>query len=200
MNESEKRAMGVFRKHGGMLRTKDALAAGIHPRTLYALRDEGSIEMLSRGIYRLASAVPFSHPDLVAVGLRAPKGVICLISALAFHELTTEIPHEVYLAVARGTEPPRIDFPPVRAFWFGGPAFSEGIETHRFGGVPVRIYCREKTVADCFYYRNKIGLDVFLECLRTYKLQPKRDVDALLRFAAIRRVTGTIRPYLEAIL
>ncbi len=182
------------------MRTKDALREGIHPRTLYALRDDGSIESLSRGLYRLTSAVPLGNPDLVAVGLRAPEGVICLISALAFHELTTQIPHEVYLAINRGAEPPRIDYPPVRTFWFSGASFSEGIETHRLDDVPVRIYSREKTIADCFRYRNKIGLDTCLESLRFYKQQRRIDIDALLRYARVRRVARVLTPYLEAIL
>lgn len=199
-NDAANRALAVFRKRGGILRTKDALREGIHPRTLYALRDDGTIERLSRGLYRLASAVPLGNPDLVAVALRAPEGVICLISALAFHELTTQIPHEVYLAVARGAAPPRIDYPPVRTFWFSGPSFSEGIHTHRLDGVPVRIYTREKTIADCFRYRNKIGLDTCLEALRLYKQQRRTDTDALLRYARVRGVTRVLTPYLEAIL
>jgi predicted transcriptional regulator of viral defense system len=199
-DDSLRRALAVFRKHGGILRTKDALREGIHPRTLYSLRDDGSIERLSRGLYRLTSAVPLGNPDLVAVALRAPDGVICLISALAFHELTTQIPHEVYLAIARGAEPPRIDYPPVRTFWFSGESFSEGIEAHRLDGVPVRIYSREKTIADCFRYRNKIGLDTCLESLRLYKQQRRINSDALLRYARVRGVTRVLTPYLEAIL
>jgi predicted transcriptional regulator of viral defense system len=183
-----------------MLRTKDALREGIHPRTLYTLRNDGSLERLSRGLYRLSNAVPLGNPDLVSVALRVPEGVICLISALAFHELTTQIPHEVYLAIARGAEPPRIDYPPVRTFWFSGASFSEGIETHRLDSVRVRIYCREKTIADCFRYRNKIGLDTCLEALRFYKQQRRTDVDALLRYARLRGVTRVLTPYLEAIL
>jgi predicted transcriptional regulator of viral defense system len=199
-DDAMKRALVVFRKHGGILRTKDALHEGIHPRTLYALRDDGHIERLSRGLYRLSNAVPLGNPDLVSVALRAPEAVICLISALAFHELTTQIPHEVYLAIARGAEPPRIDYPPVRTFWFSGESFSEGIETHRLDGVPVRIYSREKTIADCFRYRNKIGLDTCLESLRFYRQQRRIDTEALLRNARIRGVTRVLTPYLEAIL
>ena len=199
-DDSTKRALDTFRAQGGILRTRDAIRAGIHPRTLYALRDAGDIERLSRGLYRLASAAPLGNPDLVAVALRAPEGVICLISALAFHELTTQIPHEVYLAIARGSEPPRIDYPPVRTHWFSGESFSEGIESHRLDDVRVRIYSREKTIADCFRYRNKIGLDTCLESLRFYKQQRRIDVDSLLRYARIRRVTRVITPYLEAIL
>jgi predicted transcriptional regulator of viral defense system len=183
-----------------MLQTKDAITAGIHPRTLYALRDEGIIECLSRGLYRLADAPALANPDLVAVAKRVPSGVICLLSALSFHEITTQIPHEIYVAVSRNAEAPRIDHPPVRTFWFAGRAFTEGIEVHRLDGVPVRIYNRAKTLADCFKYRNKIGMDTVLEALRLCRDQRRLDVDALMRYAEIRRVKGVVRPYLEAIL
>lgn len=194
------RAEDLFRQRGGILRTRDALRAGVHPRTLYALRDTGVIERLSRGVYRLADAAPLGNPDLVTVALRAPESVICLISALAFHELTTQIPHEVYLAIPRGAEPPRVDYPPVRTFWFTGKAFTAGIERHWLDGVSVRVYNREKTLADCFKYRHKIGQDTVLEALRLYGQQKHTRVDTLLQYAQICRVAKTIRPYLEALL
>ena len=182
------------------MRTQEALRAGIHPRTLYALRDAGILERLSRGVYRLAAATPLGNPDLVTVALRAPDSVVCLISALAFHELTTQIPHEVYVAVARGAEPPHMDHPPLRTFWFTGRTFTEGVETHRLDGVSVRIYCREKTLADCFKYRNKIGLDTVLEAIRLYKQSRRTNIDLLMRYADICRVAKVMRPYLEAVL
>jgi predicted transcriptional regulator of viral defense system len=182
-----------------MLRMAQALRAGIHRRTLYALRDAGVIEQISRGLYRLAGT-PLANPDLVTAALRVPRGVICLLSALSFYELTMQIPHEVYVAIARGAEPPRLTYPPVRSFRFSGKAFSEGIETHELDGVPVRIYSREKTLADCFKYRNKLGLDTVLEALKTYKDHFPTNVNALMHFAAVCRVSHVMRPYLEAIL
>jgi len=199
-SNTQQKAVAIFRECGGMLRTQEAIEKGIHPRTLYALRDEGEIETMSRGLFRLASAEPLGHPDLVTVAMRVPKGVICLISALAHHELTTQIPHEIYLAIERGAEPPRIDYPPIRLFWFSGNAYSEGIETQTLDDTPVKIYSREKTIADCFRYRNKIGLDTCIEALRFYKQQKDRNVDELLRYARVRRVTQVMTPYLEAIL
>lgn len=193
-------AKQIFRRHGGVLRTSEAIRLGIHPRTLYAMRDEGILECLSRGLYRLADLPPLGNPDLVAVALKVPNGVICLISALAYHELTTQIPHEVYLALPRGTEPPRLEHPPVRLFWFTGEAFTAGIDTHQLDGVPVRIYSAEKTLADCFKYRNKIGLDTAVEALRLYRSRRRIDVDELMRFARICRVEKVMRPYLEALL
>jgi predicted transcriptional regulator of viral defense system len=197
---SIRRATAVFRKHGGMMRMAEAIRAGVHRRTLYALRDAGILEQLSRGLYRLADAPPLGNPDLVTVARRVPKGVICLVSALAFHDLTTQIPHEVYLAVPRDSEPPRLDYPPTRLFRFGGRGYAAGIETHEIDGTPVRIYSREKTLADCFKYRNKIGLDTAVEALKRYRAQGCVDAEALLRHAQTCRVANVMRPYLEAIL
>jgi predicted transcriptional regulator of viral defense system len=163
-------------------------------------RDAGIIEPLSRGLYRLADSPPLANPDLVTVALRTPEGVVCLISALAFHQLTTQIPHEVHLALRRGSEPPRIDHPPVRTYWFAKAAFEAGIETHRLDSIPVRIYSPEKTLADCFKYRNKIGLDTAVEAVRLYRERRRPSVDALMKYAQVCRVAKVMRPYLEAIL
>jgi predicted transcriptional regulator of viral defense system len=193
-------ATKLFRKHGGFLRMADALRGGIHRRTLYELRDAGVIEQLSRGLYRLVSARPPGNPDLVTVALRIPKGVVCLISALAFHEMTTQIPHEVSIAVPRDSEPPRIDYPPVRVFRFSPGPFAAGVETRKVDGIPVRIYSREKTLADCFKYRNTIGMDTTLEAVRLYRQQKQLNVTAIMEFAKVCRVSNVMRPYLEALL
>ena len=121
------RAASIFRENGGILRTAHAIRAGIHPGTLYAMRDAGTLEVVSRGVYRIAAEPPLGDPDLVVVAARIPRGVICLISALAFHELTTQIPHEVHVALPRGAEEPRLDYPPINTYRFGGEAFTEGI-------------------------------------------------------------------------
>jgi predicted transcriptional regulator of viral defense system len=183
-----------------MMRTKQALALGIHPRTLYALRDSGLIVAVARGCHRLADLPPLGDPDLVAVASAVPKGVICLISALAFHEITTQVPHQVDLAVERNTSRPRVSYPPIRVFWFSGRSFREGVEAHVLDGVPVRIYCPAKTVADCFKSRGRIGLDVAIEALRLCRQQKRVSVDDLMKYAGICRVRNVIRPYLEAIL
>jgi predicted transcriptional regulator of viral defense system len=149
--------------------------------------------------YRLAELPPLGDPDLVAVALKVPGAVICLVSALAYHELTTQVPHEVHIALPRGTEPPRLKQPPVRIFWFAGPAFAQGIETHKVDNISVRIYSPEKTLADCFKYRNKIGLDVAVEALRLYRSKRRPRVGELMHYARICRVEKIIRPYLEAL-
>jgi predicted transcriptional regulator of viral defense system len=176
------------------------LDAGVHPRTLYALRDAGTVESLSRGLYRLADTRPLKHPDLVTVALRVPDAVICLISALAYHELTTQIPHAVSIAIPKGKEPPRLDYPPIDIVHMSQASFEAGIEVHRLDGVDVRIYSAEKTLADCFKFRNRIGLDTALEALKTYRQRRRRKIDELLHFAEVCRVAKVMRPYLEAIL
>jgi len=190
----------IFLESGGLLRTKEAIRSGIHPRRLYEMRDAGLLERLSRGLYRLADLPPLGDPDLVSVAIKVPTGVLCLISALAFHELTIEVPHQIYLALPRGTEPPRLKHPPVRLFWFTGKAFTEGIEVHEVDGVKVRIYCAEKTVADCFKYRNKLGLTTAIEALKLYRERRGLRLDELMKFAAVCRVERVMRPYLEALL
>ncbi|MBC8432992.1 MAG: type IV toxin-antitoxin system AbiEi family antitoxin domain-containing protein [Desulfobacterales bacterium] len=194
------RAVGIFKKHGGILRTAQALRAGIHPGTLYAMRDSGALDAVSRGVYRLANSLPLSNPDLVTVGTRVPGGVICLISALAFYELTTQIPHEVHVALPRGAEEPRLDYPPIKTYRFTGEAFTEGVEAHKLDGVSVRIYNPEKTLADCFKFRNQVGLDTVMEAVRFYRERRSIKVDDLMHYAGICRVKKIIRPYLEAIL
>ena len=199
-NSRFERAVTIFKKHGGILRTAQALRAGIHPSTLYTMRDVGTLEVVSRGVFRLSGSEQIGNPDLVTVATRVPKGVICLISALAYHELTTHIPHEIHLALQRGAEPPRLKYPPIKIYWFKGPAFTEGVETHRLDGVDIRIYSREKTLADCFKFRNRIGLDTAVEAVRFYRERRSVNVDALMRYASICRVEKVMRPYLKAIL
>jgi predicted transcriptional regulator of viral defense system len=183
-----------------MLRTSQALRAGIHPATLYAMRDSGVLEVVSRGVYRLADSPPLGSPDLVTVATRVPAGVICLISALAFHEITTQIPHEVHVALARGAEQPRLRFPPIRTYRFSESAFTQGVEIHQLDEVDVRIYCPEKTLADCFKFRTRVGLDTALEALRLYRERSSVRVDDLIHYGRICRVEKIMRPYLEALL
>ncbi len=193
-------ALVVFKEHGGMLRTSEAIYSGIHPDTLYTMRDAGILEKVSRGVYRLADGLPLSNPDLVTVAKRVTNGVICLISALAFHDITTQIPHEVHVALPRGAEEPRLDHPPIHTYRFTGKSFTDGVMIHELDSVPVRIYGPEKTLADCFKFRNKIGLDTAVEALRLYRERQSVRVDEIMHFASICRVTKIMRPYLEAIL
>ncbi|MFH1115480.1 MAG: type IV toxin-antitoxin system AbiEi family antitoxin domain-containing protein [Pseudomonadota bacterium] len=194
------KARRVFQQNGGTMRTAEAIRRGVHPRTLYEMRDAGVLDRLGRGVYRLAELPVLGDPDLARAALRIPRGVICLISALAFHEITTQVPHEIYVAVNRGTTRPRPDYPPFRIFWFSDRAFSEGIETHTRDGVQVRVYTPEKTLADCFKYRNKVGMDTVIEALKLYGQKKPIRVDDLLRFACVCRVHKVMKPYLESLL
>jgi len=194
------KAKKLFRDRGGMLKTGEALSAGIHPRTLYEMERARILEKLDRGLYRLTDLPPLGNPDLVTVAMKVPSGIICLISALAYHEITTQIPHEVYIALERGAEPPRLGHPPIRIFWFSGQAFTAGMETRMIESAQVRIYSPEKTIADCFKYRNKIGLDTAIEALKLYREKKRFKADDFMQFARVCRVEKVMRPYLEALL
>ena len=180
----------------------------MHQDLFQAANDWFFMAALDNILHRLPLNQAFSSSSKVqslrrldnAVALKAPGGVVCLISAPAFHEITTQIPHVVHLAMQRGAEPPRLTHPPIRIYWFKGKAFSEGIEIHKVDGFQVRIYNAEKSVADYFKYRNKIGLDVAIEALRLCWQRKRTTVDKLMHFARICRVEKVMRPYLEAIL
>ncbi len=193
------KAIRVFRDRGGLLSSTEALREGIHPRDLYAMRDGKLLNQLSRGLYRLSDMPSLENPDIVTVARRVPEGVLCLISALAIHELTTQIPHEIYVALEMGARIPRLENPPIRVFHFSGKAFTEGIEQRKVDGITYRVYSREKTLADCFKYRNVVGMDTALEALRNYWRSKWKKTDELTKFSKICRVERVMAPYLEAI-
>ena len=185
-----------------MLKTGQAVQHGISTYMLQVMVERGVVDRIGRGLYRLTDMPPLSEPDFIAVTAKMPGGVICLISALSFHGLTTQIPHQVMVALPRrlrGVQP-KTPYPPIRVFWFGERAFEAGVETHEIDRHSVRIYSREKTIADCFKYRNKIGFDVALEALRMYTAGRSTKVDALVEFARVCRVENVMRPYLESLL
>lgn len=193
-------ALRVFRRHGGSLRTKDALALGIHPATLYSLRDSGQITELARGLYRLADAKEFENPDLAVVAVRAPDAAVCLVSALAFHGITTQIPAVMHLAVPRGNYHRMKLHPlPVQVYRYDANTFNAGLETHDVGGAKVKIYNVARSVADVFKFRNKLGLDVAVEALRLARQRKKLQNKELLHFARLLRVETPMRPYVQAI-
>lgn len=188
----------IFRSCGGWLRMSEATRRGITRYMLYTLRDRGVIEQISRGVYRLVELPPIGNPDLVTVGLRFPNAVICLVSALAFHEISTQIPHSVSVAVSRESRMPSLEYPPLIVRRFSDQAYRAGFDEHQIDGISVKIYSPEKTLADCFKFRNKIGMDVVLEALKLYKVRKKFNHERLLIFARIFRVEKVMRPYLEA--
>ena len=185
---------------GITFRTNEALRQGVHPRTLYALRDNGELEMLSRGVYRLKEHGPLSNPDLVPVAARVPHAVICLVSALSFHNLTTQIPHRISIALSRTMRNPSIEYPPLTVYHYEEQCYRSGIEEHLVDGTVVKVYSLEKTLADCFKFRHKIGMDIVLEALKRYREQENLKIKELLQYTALCRVERVAKPYLEALL
>jgi predicted transcriptional regulator of viral defense system len=194
------RAMETFEENGGILSTGKAIKLGIHPRTLYALRDNAKLERMERGLYRLADAKPLGNPDLVTVALKVPRGIVCLISALAFHRMTTQVPHAVYLAIPANDQAPVLRYPPLQLFWYSKAVYEDGIIETKLDGTQIRVYSAEKTLADCFKYRNKLGIDVCVEALNLYRRRGRMKMEQLERYARICRVERVMRPYLEAVL
>ena len=182
-----------------IIRPRDLDRRGIPRMVLKRLVDRGDIVRRGRGIYARADLEPSTHANLADVAKRLPKAVICLLSALRFHELTTQNPFEIWVMIDRTSRTPVIDYPPIRLVRASGQAIRAGIEHHTIHGVEVRVTNPAKTVADCFRYRNKIGIDVAVEALRDCKRLRKATIDELQHFATIDRVANVMRPYLESI-
>lgn len=194
---STQKVLALARKLG-VLRPRDLRAAGLRREYVQRLLARGQIERIGRGLYAVPAAKASAHRSLAEVSKAAPQGVVCLLSALRFHGLTTQHPSEVWLALpSKAWRPRRTPFP-VRAMYFSAAAHRAGIETQMIDGVAVRIYSPAKTVADCFKFRNKIGIDVAVEALRDYLKKHRGGVDALWRYAKICRVQRVMQPYLEA--
>jgi len=182
----------------GLLRPSDLAELGIPRVYLTRLTASGKLARAGRGLYRLAEVSLSENESLAIVAARAPHAVFCLLTALQFHGLTTQLPRQVWIALPQGSHAPRMDYPPVKLIQYTGDAFTQGIETHRIDQVDVRVYNVAKTIADCFKHRNKIGLDVALEALKDARSQKKASADDLWRYAKICRVANVMRPYLEA--
>lgn len=183
----------------GMLRPSDLGAIEAPRVALTRLTAAGLVEKVGRGLYRLPERDGSEHESLVAIATKVPQAVFCLLTALQFHELTTQLPRQVWIAMPRGSHAPRIDYPPIKMIQVSGDAYSAGIEVVERDQVQLRVYGVAKTVADCFKHRNKIGLDVALEALRDARAQRKASADDLWHYAKICRVANVMRPYLEAI-
>jgi len=183
----------------GLARPRDLEAQGISRAQLARLVREGLVLRQSRGIYVVASHQPTAGHTLAQVAKRVPEGVFCLLTALRFHGLTTQSPADVWIALPEKARRPRLDYPRLRVARFSGAALSEGIETHRVEGVTVRVYSAAKTVADCFKYRNKVGIDLAVEALRDFSRKHRGGANELARFAKVCRVSRVMQPYLDAI-
>jgi len=195
---AQERILQIARKRG-LIKAKDVEALGLHTQTLTRLVRKGQLERIARGLYRLPDYDLTAHHGLVLASIAAPSGVICLLSALQFHRIGTQLPHEVWIALDRRARKPAIDYPPLRIVRFSGKALTAGIEEHALEGHTVHVYNVAKTLADCFKYRNKIGLDVALEALNEAWRDRRFTMDEMERYARICRVSKVMRPYLEAI-
>lgn len=182
-----------------LLRTGDVAALGVPTVVLTRLVRSGKLARQGRGLYSLPEHPPSALRSLAEVSLRAPRGVVCLLSALRVHEIGTQAPFEVWLALPPGVIPPRVGSPRLRVVRMSGKSLTEGVERIEIEGVGVPVFNAAKTVADCFKYRNKIGLDVALEALREVRRAHKASMDELWRYARICRVANVMRPYLEAV-
>jgi predicted transcriptional regulator of viral defense system len=192
------RTLKLARRRQGVT-ARELAAAGIHRQVLSRLVESGELERVVRGVYRLPEHPLTEHHGLAMVGAVVPHGVICLLSALQFHGIGTQLPSEIWIAIDRRARRPALKYPPLRIVRYSGAALTEGVESHRLEGQTVRVYNVAKTVADCFKYRNKIGLDVALEALREARRAKKASADALWRYAKVNRVANVMRPYLEAV-
>ncbi len=192
------RILKLARRRQGIT-ARELAGAGVHRQVLTRLVEAGELERVIRGVYRLPDHPVTEHHGLAMASAAVPHGVICLLSALQYHGIGTQLPSEVWIAIDRRARRPSLKYPPLRVVRYSGAALSEGIESHRIEGRTVRVYNVAKTVADCFKYRNKIGLDVALEALREAWRARRFAMDELHRYAAICRVERVMRPYLEAL-
>ena len=198
MTTPERRIRALLRKVG-TARSRDLEAVGLARAEISRRVATGKLVRLSRGLYSMPGYDGGENSGMVAVARRVPGVVFCLLTALRFHELTTQAPFEVWIAIANKDHPPRMDFPPLKVVRFSGAALAAGVEIHSVGKTPVRVTSVAKTVADCFKFRNKVGLDVALEALREARRAGKASSDELWHQARIDRVANVMRPYLEAV-
>ena len=182
-----------------VLSAADVREQGWSPQLLIRLHQAGKLHRLGRGLYALPDAEVTEHQTLIEVCQRVPKAVLCLLSALQWHEIGTQLPHEVWVALPEGTQAPALGYPALRITRLRGAAYSDGIQTVTEHGAPIRVYSAAKTVTDCFKFRNKIGLDVALEALKDAWRSRKVTMDELGHFAKINRVERVMQPYLEAV-
>jgi len=195
-----KKIIEVFKNHNGYARTKDILAEGIHPRDIKEVLDKGIIIKVKNGLYRLADTPVISNQSFIDLAHAVPEGVICLLSALSYYELTTFNPSIISMAIPRKAWRPKIKYPPVEFYYFSPKQFEAGIDEINIKGHKVRIYSPEKTICDCFRYRNKLGLDVAKEGLSEYLKRKDRNLEKLLEYAEICRVKRLLETWINAMI
>lgn len=186
-------------RRSGIVRPRELARLGVSRVQIATLVENGALRRLGRGLYAAPDAELTEHHSLAEAAKRVPRGVVCLLSALRFHGLTTQNPFEVWIAIGHKTWRTRVADPPLRLVHMSGPAATAGVETHTIEGVSVPVFSAAKTVADCFRYRNKIGLDVAVEALRDYRRLRRGPMDDVWRFAQVCRVSRVMFPYVEAL-
>lgn len=199
MAETDRQRVLKLVRDTGFVRVRDLRAHGLHPEHLRRLVADALVERVARGVYVLANAEATPNHSLAQAAKNVPHGVVCLLSALRFHEIGTQSPFEVWLAIDRRARKPIVRVPKLRVVRFSGAALTNGVERHKIEGVDVPVYSVAKTVADCFKYRNKIGLDVAIEALRDGLRQRRFSRDELWNYAKVCRVGSIMRPYLETL-
>ena len=197
MNDKHKQIVKIFKVHNGYARSKDILAKGVHPRNIKAALEKGLIIKVKNGLYRLSDTPIISNRSFIDIACAIPEGVICLLSALSYYELTTFNPSVISVAIHRKSWKPKIEYPPVEFYYFSTKQFEAGIDTIRIDGHKVRIYCLEKTICDCIRYRNKLGLDVAKEGLSEYLKRKNRNLEKLMEYAEICRVKPLLQTWLN---
>ena len=199
-NKAVRKALKVFAEHGGVLRSSEAYAYGTHSETITQMVAEGLLDPMARGLYKLTRGHDLDYPDLVTVARKIPNAVICLISALNFHNLTTRVPAAIEIMLPRGSHRPILEWPPLEVHYAIPDLYDLGKEIHKLDGTDISVYCREKTLADCVKYRNTLGTELVIEALRLYRNDKRRDVDLLMDYARTCRVGKIMSMYLDGIL
>ena len=200
MKKKDERIYKVFKKYKDFARTKDILAAGIHTRNIKRAREKGQVIQVKRGLYRLAEIPLISNQGFIDLARAVPGGVICLFSALSYYELTTFNPSVIAMAICRGSREPKIEYPPVEFYHFSMKQFEAGINKIKIKSHEIRIYNPEKTICDCFRYRNKLGLDIAKEGLSEYLKRKDRNLEKLLEYAEICRIKPLLQTWLNAMI
>jgi len=200
MGPKEAELIQFLKQKGGMASFSELDKAGFNKALIKVSLENDNIERLDRGLYGLSEGMSFSNPDFVAISIKIPKGIVCLLSALAFHEATNEIPKYIDVAIPRGTHESKVKYPPVKFYRFAHDAWKAGVEKHKIEGHKIKVYSLAKTVADCFKFRNRIGINIAREALKIAIIEKQIKPKEIMKYAKICRVDRIIKPILESIL
>ena len=200
INKKHKKIIKILKTSNGYARSKDILAEGIHQRDIKSILDKGIVIKVKNGLYRLSDTPVISNQSFIDLACAVPEGVICLLSALSYYELTTFNPSVISMAIHRKSWRPKIEYPPVEFYYFSKEQFEAGINKIKIRDNKINIYCREKTICDCFRYRNKLGIDIAKEGLSEYIKQKDRNLERLLKYAEICRVKTLMEIWINAMI